>query len=95
MCEQNGGRIAYRANFNATGVNANQAGSPWTERQKLEATLPLMSALDNIPAAAVGAGQTLDVTSVQTSAKYKGLTILGFAKGECYRWSFCSSRSIH
>lgn len=70
MCEENGGRIAYRANFNATGPNANEAGSPWTERQKLEATLPLMSALDNIPAAPVPGGQTLDVTSVQTSAKY-------------------------
>ncbi len=63
MCEENGGRIAYRANFVA-------GGAPWTQNQKLEATLPLLGALDNIPAAPVPGGQTLDVTSVQTTAKY-------------------------
>lgn len=63
MCEGNGGRIAYRANFSP-------GGNPWTQNQKLEATLPLMGALDDAPAAVVPGGQTADVTSVQTTAKY-------------------------
>ena len=63
MSEANNGRIAYRQNFSA-------AGAPWNQNQKLEGTLPLLNALDDVPAIVVPGGDTLDPTSVQTTAKY-------------------------
>jgi len=75
MSEANNGRIAYRQNFSA-------AGSPWNQRQKLEGTLPLMNALDNVPAAVVPGGQTADPTSVQTSATYTSVKDSPFWVGQ-------------
>ena len=64
MSEADGGRLAYRQNFNA-------GGEPWNLNQKLQAALPQYNALDNVPSAAVvPVGQTADPTSVQTTAKY-------------------------
>jgi len=63
MSEENAGRLVYRQNFVA-------AGGPWNLNQKLAGALPLYNALDNVPAAVVPGGQTADLTSVQTTAKY-------------------------
>ena len=75
MSEQNGGRIAYRQNFS-------NGGAPYTENQKLEGTLPLLGALDNVPAAVVPGGQTADPTSVQTTAKYTSVKDSPFWVGQ-------------
>ena len=75
MSEENAGRIAYRQNFSA-------AGGPWNENQKLEGTLPLLNALDNVPAAVVPGGQTADPTSVQTTAKYTSVKDSPFWVGQ-------------
>ncbi len=75
MSEENGGRIVYRQNFLA-------GGAPWNARQKLEATLPLYNALDNVPAAVVPGGQTADPTSVQTTAKYTSVKDSPFWVGQ-------------
>ncbi len=75
ICDENNGRIAYRQNFT-------NGGAPWTARQKLENTLPFISALDNVPAAVVPGGQTADPTSVQTTAKYTSVKDSPFWVGQ-------------